>query len=354
MAKRIRERVQIGTDVNGKPIYEWATGYSRQEVFLNAAAILQKYGQIEAGPQKEPPKTPYFETYMEEWWKLYKLPKLRHTTRTTYRNLLDNHILPFFKGKRLEEITTSTIQEFYNANSGKSLASVRQMSVILHQIFDLAVEDKHMSANPTNSKRLYMSGSKKKRNALGDEEIRSIMKDLALLEATDKVSLAILLYTGMRRGEVLALRWEKIDWKRRLIYVDQAVTFLNNQPVLGQTKSEAGNRCIPLDDRLAEVLRPFRQISGYIVGDGEKPMTERTFTRMWQRIGRRINLYGATPHIFRHTYITLAASSGIDVKTLQGIAGHSDIKMTMDRYAHHREEKVIEAREKIGGVFSAL
>lgn len=132
MAKRICERVQIGTDVNGKPIYEWVTGYSRQEVFLNAAAILQKYGQIEGGPQKESPKTPYFEAYMEEWWKLYKLPKLRHTTRTTYRNLLDRHILPFFKGKRLEEITTSTIQEFYNANSGKSLASVRQMSVILH------------------------------------------------------------------------------------------------------------------------------------------------------------------------------------------------------------------------------
>lgn len=95
MAKRICERVQIGTDVNGKPIYEWVTGYSRQEVFLNAAAILQKYGQIEGGPQKEPPKTPYFEAYMEEWWKLYKQPKLRHTTRTTYRNLLDRHILLF-------------------------------------------------------------------------------------------------------------------------------------------------------------------------------------------------------------------------------------------------------------------
>lgn len=342
MAKRIRERVQIGMDANEKPIYEWATGYSRQEVFLNAAAILQKYGQIESVPQKAPPKTTSFETYMEEWWKLYKLPKLRHTTRTTYRNLLDRHILPFFKGKRLEEITTSTIQEFYNANTDKSLTSIRQMSVILHQIFDLAVEDK------------YMSGSKKKRNALGDDEIRAIMKNIMLLDDADRIPLAILMYTGMRRGEVLALRWEKIDWKCRLICVDQAVTFLNNQPVLGQTKSEAGNRLIPLDDRLVDILRPFGQIRGYVVGDGEKPMTERTFTRMWQRIGRQINLYGATPHVFRHTYITLAASSGIDVKMLQGIEGYSDIKMTMDGYAHHREEKVIEAGAKIGNVFFSL
>ena len=57
---------------------------------------------------------------------------------------------------------------------------------------------------------------------------------------------------------------------------------------------------------------------------------------------------------FRHTYITLAASSGIDVKTLQSIAGHSDIKMTMDRYAHKRDEKIIEAGSRIGGVFSSL
>ena len=102
------------------------------------------------------------------------------------------------------------------------------------------------------------------------------------------------------------------------------------------------------------VLRPYRQIEGFIVGDGIAPMTERTFARVWQRKDRTIDLHGATPHTFRHTYITLAASSGIDVKTLQSIAGHSDIKMTMDRYAHNRDEKNIEAGAQIGGVFSSL
>ena len=65
-----------------------------------------------------------------------------------------------------------------------------------------------------------------------------------------------------------------------------------------------------------------------------------------------INLHGATPHIFRHTYITLAASTGMDVKTLQEIAGHSDIGTTMNRYAHARTEKVVEAGRLIHGVFS--
>ena len=117
---------------------------------------------------------------------------------------------------------------------------------------------------------------------------------------------------------------------------------------------EAGNRLIPLDEQLAALLQPCRQINGFIIGDGTEPITETTFKRMWERIGRWINLCGATPHVFRHTYITLAASSGMDVKTLQSIAGHSDIKMTLDRYAHERENNIISAGSLIGGVFRSM
>ena len=154
-----------------------------------------------------------------------------------------------------------------------------------------------------------MKGTKQKREALRDCDVKEIMDKLSLLEAKDRIPLAILLYTGVRRGEALGLRWENLDWKKGVIHIEQAVTFLNNQPVLGETKSDAGIRTVPFDERLMDVLRPYRQIAGFIVGDGITPMTERTFTRMWQRIDRTIDLHGATPHTFRHTYITLAASS---------------------------------------------
>ena len=354
MAKRLKERIQVGEDANGKPLYEWIDGYSRQELFMKAAAVLQKYGKVDVPAEKTEPHTPYFASYLEMWWKLYKVPKLRHTTRTSYRNAIDLRILPFFKGMRLEDISTNTIQAFYNKHEWMAHSSIHQMSVILHQVFDLAVEDGHMKSNPTESKRLFMKGTKQKREALRDCDVKEIMDKLSLLEAKDRIPLAILLYTGVRRGEALGLRWENLDWKRGVIHIEQAVTFLNNQPVLGETKSDAGIRTVPFDERLMEILRPYRQISGFIVGDGVTPMTERTFTRMWQRIGRTIDLHGATPHTFRHTYITLAASSGIDVKTLQSIAGHSDIKMTMDRYAHKRDEKIVEAGARIRDVFSSL
>lgn len=217
----------------------------------------------------------------------------------------------------------------------------------------MAVEDGYMRTNPTESKRLSMSGSKKKREALSMREVQDILQSLDRLLPQERMTVALLLLTGMRRGEALGLCWEHIDWDRKLIHVEQAVTFLNNQPVLGDTKSEAGNRTIPLDTQLGAILLPERKERGFVLGDGEKPLTERTFTRLWQRIGRKIDLHDATPHIFRHTYITMAASSGIDVKTLQEIAGHSDIKMTMERYAHAREEKVMQAGAMIGNVFKA-
>ena len=356
MTKRERERVQIGTDAAGKPVYTWVEGKNRQDFLIKAAQTLLAYGMLDGckpEQQEKVPQTPTFRQYAEQWWELYKLPKLRHTTRTTYRNLLDNHILPYFGKMRLDEISTNTIQAFYNANREKAKSPTRQMSILLHQVFDMAVEDGYMRTNPTESKRLSMSGGKKKREALSMREAQDILHSLDQLLPQERMTTALLLLTGMRRGETLGLCWEHIDWDKKLIHVEQAVTFCNNQPVLGETKSEAGNRSIPLNAQLEAILLPERKENGFVLGDGDKPLTERTFTRLWQRIEKKIDLHDATPHILRHTYITMAASSGIDVKTLQSIAGHSDIKMTMERYAHAREEKVIQAGTMIGHVFKA-
>jgi len=250
---------------------------------------------------------------------------------------------------------SDSLQELFNAKSSMAKSTVRQMKIILHQVFDLAVEDDYMKRNPTDSKRLFISSEKEaKREALEDFELRGIIKGISCLKREDAMLLELLIFTGMRRGEVIGLRWEDIDWKKRLIAVKRAVTYRNNRPVVGKTKSEAGNRLIPLDEQLAAFLQPCRQLNGYIIGSGEEPITETTFKRMWERIKKKINLYGATPHVFRHTYITLAASSGMDVKTLQSIAGHSDIKMTLDRYAHKRENNVIAAGGLISSVFRSM
>ena len=76
------------------------------------------------------------------------------------------------------------------------------------------------------------------------------------------------------------------------------------------------------------------------------------FSNLWRFLWK--NRDDATPHVFRHTYLTIAASSGLDIKTLQAIAGHADIQMTMNCYVHKIEEKIIEANDLIAGSFTAL
>ena len=354
MSKQIKERVKIGEEPNGKAIYKWITGYSRQEILKKAAMILLPYNIGENDEKRATPHSPFFNKYLDEWFELYKKPKIRLTTLTSYQNVIALHIKPFFEEYRVEEITVNLIQKFYNAHSNMAKSTVRIMSVVIHQVLDLAVEDQYINWNPADSKRLVISGHKKIRAALHDDEIKDIISNIGCLEVQERLLLAILIFTGMRRGEALGLCWNDINWQKGLIHIERAVTFHNNQPKTGEPKSKAGTRFVPLDDVLKEVLIPHQKPSGFIIGDGEKPITERTFSRMWQRIGKKIDLYGATPHIFRHTYITLAASSGIDVKTLQEISGHSDIRMTMETYADMREAKVVEARGQIRSVFATM
>ena len=152
----------------------------------------------------------------------------------------------------------------------------------------------------------------------------------------------------MRRGEVLALRWEDVDFEENVINVQRNVTYTNNQPFIGSPKTNSGYRAVPILDELLSFLSPFEK-TGYIVfgADSETPMTLQAFRCMEYRIQKTIDLHGATAHVFRHTMGTLLNDAAADVKTIQSILGQSDFKTTMDRYVHPRENKKQEAIKKV-------
>jgi integrase len=133
---------------------------------------------------------------------------------------------------------------------------------------------------------------------------------------------------------------------KKLIHVERNVTYAHNQPEIGSTKTNSGKRSIPLDSRLAEFLKPHCS-AGYVLG-GAEPMTQMVFRRVFKHIQRNVELFGATPHIFRHTYITTLAKANVDLKTIQRISGHANITTTLNIYTHTREEEIQEAGDKIG------
>lgn len=145
------------------------------------------------------------------------------------------------------------------------------------------------------------------------------------------------LFTAMRRGEVLGLRWEDIDDEK--IHIKRNVTHpQQNQPVITTPKTKAGVRSIPLTEPLKNQLMPFGR-DGFIIG-GKKPLTLSAYRAMWKQICQTIDLHGATPHVLRHSYLTYAVGTTNDYKTVQGISGHSDIFTLLNRYAHPQEDKM--------------
>lgn len=354
MAKQIKERVEIGRDAQGLPVYKWATGFTAKEVHASIVRIYLEHGLIEGmdnPPAEQANKSPKFKAYVENWLEVYKEPKLKPTTYNGYISMLNAHLYPAFGKKAIDAITTEDVQNFLNKRKELAHKTLHSLLMFMGEIFKDALEDGLIQKNPTASRKLVIPSVKRtERQALTQQQLISVLQDVKQLDDDrERRLVALLLLTGMRRGEVLGLRWEDIDFDEGLIHVQRNVTYTTNQPHIGTPKTEKGKRTIPLDAQLQDLLQPVCG-EGYVIGDSA-PITRMVYTRMWNRIQKKVNLFGATAHVFRHSYLTLASNAGITPKTIQGIAGHADIMTTMNRYVHAQRDQILDAGRKIAPLF---
>ena len=213
------------------------------------------------------------------------------------------------------------------------------MLIMLHEIFDNAVEDKKVKSDPTLSKRITLPTKKTERNALEPEQFLDIISKLKLLRKEDALLMALLCFTGMRRGEILGLKWDCVQENKILVKAE--VLFKGNTAVFNEyTKSASGIREVPITKELA----PYLKIKGtdFVIG-GKSPYTQCKFRRTWERISNIINLHGASPHVFRHTYLSILAASNVDPKTIQALAGHSDFSFTYNKYVSKNKKNMQDA-----------
>ena len=337
----------------------WAQG---KTIPLMCLDFHEKMKQLEAPmytiePAAPKPQIPLFEDYAQEWWDTYESKRLGGGTKIDYEMNLHRHVIPYFKGKRLDEITTKDVQGFYDARAEYSNSTCRHWSTLMYGIFNSAIEDGLIEKNPAKSVRLTMSKKKTVRMPISKEEAAQVEANLHLLEGKDLLLLAILLYTGVRRGEMLGLRWEDIDFDRKLIHVRRQITFINNRPGEKTTKSASGLREVPMLPELEKILldnMPKDAVPSHYVVDGEEALSERSFRNTWERICKKVHMpKGVTPHVLRHTLLTqLQAAGHVDIKTLQSIAGHSKITMTMNTYVHKDTENVEKASRDNAGLFT--
>ena len=344
---RQEEEQHINGDVNmPSKIHQRVSLPNGEHVWCNGATLSAAIANVLAAYLPEMSKTPEneqtFQEYAEYWYSTYHKPKVKTNTAVNTRTYLNKYIYPCIGNILLHKISFKDIQEIFTSMNDKSASTAAKVKITLHAVFSNALEDGLLQKNIMDSDRYVLPTRKDKRKALTRREFNDIASNLYRIPEDDRLLIAFALYTGMRRGEILALKWDHIDFENRLIYVDSSVTFINNRPTITSTKSKAGIRQIPLDKNLKEILKGYVLRTGYVIKnlrDPSIPVTETGFQRMFERAEKAIDLHGATMHVFRHTYATLMKPN-CDIKTLQKIMGHSDIKVTMDTYVDPIDEDI--------------
>lgn len=183
--------------------------------------------------------------------------------------------------------------------------------------------------------------------------IDHILSHMSELNEQRQLFIALTLYTGMRRSELLALTWRDIDLDRGVIHITKAVEFCPNEPTIKAPKAKAGIRDIPICDDLMPYLSGKHDPDKYVIGNSTKPLTKRAYEWHFGKGKIGIDLHGATAHVFRHTFAT-AAVSKVDIKTLQGMLGHSKCDITLNRYAHVDQDRMAEAGKQISKMYDSV
>ena len=295
-----------------------------------------------------------FGTVAEEWFAAV-CPKWKQSTAAGYRSLLDMTILPRWRDVKLSDITHADVQEWVawlttnkdarqprskNADTNakrKPLSARRAVQAHgrLSQVLDFAVRTKRLAANPAKGVELPRVVSKRDR-ALSHDEVA------ALVAAADEGFGPILLtlgYTGMRFGELAALRVADVNLTRRRIHVAKGVAQVTGAGLVEDTTKTSQERMVPiLTTALADTLRDVmagRAGDDYLFpGPDGGPMTNDYVAWRVDKACRATGLTDVTPKTFRHTAGSLALAAGASVTVVQRMLGHKDPMTTLRVYSH--------------------
>ena len=303
--------------------------------------------------------------YLEHWLEHIHKRALRIGTYIRYRGLLSNHIIPALGSIKLQKPSPQHIETFYahKQDEGQSASSISSMHGLLHQALKQAVRRNLVARNACDAVTL----PRKSRH-----EVTSLTKEQAqtLLEAVRgqrlEAILAMALTTGMRRGELLALQWQDIDWEGGSVQVRRSVNRYAGQGYkVSEPKTSKGRRKVMLPQFVLDILKGHRtaqlearlrtgaawQDRGLVFCSAQGGfMRPDDLVKSFQRVLERVGLPHLRFHDLRHSAATILLTMGVHPKVVQELLGHSQISMTMDIYSHTLPTMQQEAIGKLNAI----
>ena len=285
--------------------------------------------------------------FCEEFLRARK--SLLHGSQVNYRTVVKS--LGNLAEKQIDRITFRDLQ---NAISGWEFAPATQSNyrIYLKALFAAAIKPyKLITENPMEDIEIAKAREKKQRRTVTDEELRKILKALKDdPEATLVVN--ILYYTGLRRGELMGLTWNKINWKESTMTIDAQYNKTKTGKLSVQTpKSRNGYREIPIPSKLLTILKHYHNT--YPIRLDRRLFTFPVVVVRRVCVAMRIVHPDLSPHCLRHTYATRLLAQGVDVRTVAALIG-DDTETTVRTYVHYTDEMRKAAKNDIERIFNAI
>lgn len=280
---------------------------------------------------------PVFCDVMEEW--LQQVAQTRkYSTYIKYEKLYNCHIKKIFKEDILTQITGCHVREKLSS-SGLSDITGQNIIILINQTLQYAEDHYGRPAVPIKNR--CVKRKRKPVVILNRTEQVKLMQFLHHNINISKAGIILCLSTGLRLGEVCALKWADIDMNQMLLHVNRTVQRIEIKNGFTRTallettpKSAFSFREIPISNSLVTLLAAFKKEGQKYVLCMDKPMEPRTYQNHFKSYLRGAGITDYNFHTLRHTFATNCIDNGMDIKSLSEILGHSDVQITLNRYVH--------------------
>lgn len=308
-------RYKKSRDQNGKIVYGsiYAKTYRETKEKLRDAIIAASVSD------KDPAATKMvFAELLVSWQKSNDI-RLKGATKNKYINLIDAHILPSLGKKPVSKLTATLINDFLSAklksgrldgNGGLSASYVRSMALIISSALKYGASE--CLCDPIKGRILKPTIPKRELTVLTPDSQRELEEAVSADISPTGIGIIISLYTGLRIGEICALKWSDIDLDRGVLYVRHTVARVRSAEmtkktslVIDQPKTPSSRRIIPISPPLSDLLLRYRAISPspYVVSEKESFLSPRTYEFRFHRFMARLGIDKCNYHMLRHTLV---------------------------------------------------
>lgn len=276
-------------------------------------------------------------------WLEYKRNMVKESTYYNYMFIINKYLNPKLKDLNIKKLERFDYNNIFEEMSKKlSPKTIKDISNVLKAILKYAIQTYKCNINlekivspKVDIANLKILSKKEKarleRRCLRENDLKSL-------------GIIVCLYTGMRIGELCALKWEDIDLDARLIYIRRTLQRVylgsswSSKIIIGKPKTRSSIRSIPITSKLYELLSPLKKNypsdAFFLTGSNEKFLEPRNYQYIYKKILRKSNVREYKFHILRHTFASDCIEVGMDPKSLSEILGHANVNITLNRYVH--------------------